>query len=353
MDETTIPIDATKFEEEFSIKKRNSIAKDNTTNTKSKAIISPISVQRQQNINVVLARTKLTHQTLVEALKKYNLRKLSQNFCELLLPIMPTTTELSLIKSVDDLIVDSFNEAEKIMYYVGDIPGYDLRLKAILFNYTFADSYKEICEKVNIIIEFLSFVKSDIVSEWLKIVLAYGNYLNGTSNRGGAFGFKLDTINKLNDIKSNDKKKTLLYFIVEWVMDNKKELLCNLQVIENYDINININLINDLVKDVKKGFMCVSKLNDMIPAMIDPDDKTEEFIGGFYDVCEKNIYEIDSDLKMLETNYETIVNYYGESPKELSFDNLVEIFYGFFKDIRVRIYLLIICCYFIYYMFYF
>jgi len=146
---------------------------------------------------------------------------------------------------------------------------------------------------------------------------------------------------------------TLLYFIVEWVMDNKKELLCNLQVIENYDINININLINDLVKDVKKGFMCVSKLNDMIPAMIDPDDKTEEFIGGFYDVCEKNIYEIDSDLKMLETNYETIVNYYGESPKELSFDNLVEIFYGFFKDIRVRIYLLIICCYFIYYMFYF
>lgn len=38
----------------------------------------------------------------------------------------------------------------------------------------------------------------------LTYTLAFGNYLNGQSNNGGAFGFKLDIMSQLDDIKSND-----------------------------------------------------------------------------------------------------------------------------------------------------
>ena len=49
----------------------------------------------------------------------------------------------------------------------------------------------------------------------IKLVLAYGNYINGESVRGGAFGFKLDAINKAADMKTNDGKMTLLMIIAE------------------------------------------------------------------------------------------------------------------------------------------
>ncbi len=48
----------------------------------------------------------------------------------------------------------------------------------------------------------------------LEIILAVGNYLNGTGPRGGAYGFKLEVLTKLADTKTADNKSTLLHYIV-------------------------------------------------------------------------------------------------------------------------------------------
>ena len=49
----------------------------------------------------------------------------------------------------------------------------------------------------------------------MEVVLATGNYMNGGSARGDATTFTLDTLNKLNTVKSVDNKSNLLEFIVE------------------------------------------------------------------------------------------------------------------------------------------
>lgn len=48
----------------------------------------------------------------------------------------------------------------------------------------------------------------------LEMVLAVGNHLNGGSFRGAASGFKLGALLKLMDVKSHNKKTTLLHFVV-------------------------------------------------------------------------------------------------------------------------------------------
>ncbi len=48
---------------------------------------------------------------------------------------------------------------------------------------------------------FLDLLQDKNLVKILQYVLAIGNYLNGTSARGGAFGFKFDAINKLSDVK--------------------------------------------------------------------------------------------------------------------------------------------------------
>lgn len=44
----------------------------------------------------------------------------------------------------------------------------------------------------------------------LDYVLEIGNYLNGTSSRGGAVGFHLDILPQLERTKSNDGSVTLV-----------------------------------------------------------------------------------------------------------------------------------------------
>ena len=44
----------------------------------------------------------------------------------------------------------------------------------------------------------------------MKLILAIGNYLNGESARGGAWGFKINLLSKLSQTKTADGTKTLM-----------------------------------------------------------------------------------------------------------------------------------------------
>ncbi|RYE82109.1 MAG: hypothetical protein EOO65_05920 [Methanosarcinales archaeon] len=57
----------------------------------------------------------------------------------------------------------------------------------------------------------------------VQYVLAIGNYLNADSNaRGGAYGFKLDTLKKLSLVKSSDGKSTLLDYLAHAAYEEGK-----------------------------------------------------------------------------------------------------------------------------------
>ncbi len=48
----------------------------------------------------------------------------------------------------------------------------------------------------------------------LEVVLAFGNYMN-SARRGAAYGFKLQSFERLMDTKSTDRKQTLLHYIAQ------------------------------------------------------------------------------------------------------------------------------------------
>jgi dishevelled associated activator of morphogenesis len=50
----------------------------------------------------------------------------------------------------------------------------------------------------------------------LEFILAIGNYMNGSTTRGEAWGFKLDSLPKMLDVKSSvDPKVSLLHFVAQ------------------------------------------------------------------------------------------------------------------------------------------
>lgn len=49
----------------------------------------------------------------------------------------------------------------------------------------------------------------------MKYTLAIGNYLNGTNSRGGAFGFKIDALCAIDDVRAQDGKRNLMMYIIE------------------------------------------------------------------------------------------------------------------------------------------
>ena len=107
--------------------------------------------------------------------------------------------------------------------------GYEDRIKSILFKYSYEAEYNIAKSKVDSFYKSFDFLENNhLFHKWLEVVLLFGNYLNGTSNRGGAYGFKLDTLAKLSELKSTDNKKTLFYYLVEYVGDSKNDEMFNI-----------------------------------------------------------------------------------------------------------------------------
>jgi hypothetical protein len=78
------------------------------------------------------------------------------------------------------------------------VPEYDSRINAILFISHKDESYCEIELKLKELTSGFSSLRHNVrFHKILEIALAVGNYLNGSSFKGGAWGFKLDSIERL------------------------------------------------------------------------------------------------------------------------------------------------------------
>ena len=55
--------------------------------------------------------------------------------------------------------------------------------------------------------------------------------------RGGAYGFRLEILGKLQDFKSNDNKKTLLYNIVEYYFQRNEKGIITRDAANKFKIN--------------------------------------------------------------------------------------------------------------------
>jgi hypothetical protein len=138
-------------------------------------------------------------------------------------PILPNEAEINTVDSFDGDPM-TLADCDQFVLMMKTALGYDLRVKAIIFKNNYLAELEDISFRVDRFFTCFFFVeKNKQFHQWLEVVLAFGNYLNGTTNRGGAYGFKLDTLAKLSELKSNDNKKTLFYYIVEYIGDNNME----------------------------------------------------------------------------------------------------------------------------------
>lgn len=139
---------------------------------------------------------------------------------------MPKGEELKKIPLIpdDSEEFEKLEFADQIVQIFKKIKCADLRLKVMSFSLSYEEdihSFLKMGKKIFNIIKLFS--NSKIFKRWLEYILAYGNYLNGVSNRGGAYAFRLDTFNKLIEMKSNDGSKSLLQFIVESIGTNETD----------------------------------------------------------------------------------------------------------------------------------
>ena len=176
------------------------------------------------------------------------------------------------------------------------------------------------------------FTNDKRINDWLTIILAFGNYLNGQSMRGGAYGFKLDSLCKIVELKSNDNKITLLEFIIEWIYDNNDPSL--LEVDLNYTKNTSLKVTKEFLNDIKGSFKTVKMLKDITKDVDSEKDKSKEFLL-FYDEIIDKLNQKEKELNEINNEYEKLVLSFGEKIQDMTFERFFQIFTSFFDNVQL------------------
>jgi len=152
----------------------------------------------------------------------------------------------------------------------------------------------------------------------LQIVLAIGNLVNGNTNRGGAWGFKLASLLKLLDTKSGVRNWTLMNFLANEI-DSKypevRDFALELSQIERA-AQQNKNLIAAKIGKIKSGIAAAEEY--LSSELVGGADQLKAALKTFFAVASQTLQQTKDLFRDMEKDYQEIVEKFGESASSTS-----------------------------------
>ncbi|EEC47776.1 formin like protein [Phaeodactylum tricornutum CCAP 1055/1] len=231
-----IDIDEEEFQELFQVEKSETVTpvKAAVVTEKSSASVRVIDAKRANNGGIILARLKMSHDDMADAVDRINEHALSAEQIEKMIEFLPTKDERKALEAYmlggGQDAAEKFEglcECEKFMVSMMTVKHAKQKVRALLFRLQFETCIQDI-QKDTVVVEAACDELSNSIRlrQLLGIVLTFGNRLNTAGNRKRKAGaFTLDSLLKLNQAKAFDKKTTFLQYIVLIVRRNNELLL--------------------------------------------------------------------------------------------------------------------------------
>uniref|UniRef100_A0A4X1TGX5 Formin-like protein 1 n=1 Tax=Sus scrofa TaxID=9823 RepID=A0A4X1TGX5_PIG len=261
------------------------------------------------------------------AIETYDLQALGLDFLELLTRFLPTEYERSLITRFEQeqRPIEELSEEDRFMLRFSRIPRLPERMNTLIFLGNFPDTAQLLMPQLNAVIAAsMSIKSSDRLRQILEIVLAFGNYMN-SSKRGAAYGFRLQSLDALLEMKSTDRKQTLLHYLVKVIAEKYPQLTgfhSDLHFLDKAG-SVSLDSVLGDVRSLQRGLELTQR------EFVRQDDCVvlKEFLRANSPTMDKLL----ADSKTAQEAYESVVEYFGENPKTTSPSMFFSLFSRFIK----------------------
>lgn len=281
-----------------------------------------ISAKREQNVSIFLRTLKLENDEIRDAIVTVDEQVLTADVLPMMIENLPDAEETGIIsgwlKSNDASQVDSLAKAERFFVAISDLPNLTDRLKALQYHATFQDRVADLRPKIMAVVTAIRDLRnSKRFEKFVKIVLAVGNFMNGRTARGDAYGFKMATLTKLSDTKAVDNKTNLLQWIVRTLDTKDPDMLLLTEDLTACSGagSVPFSSIGSDVAQLKQGLTSMQRAIDTQPRVSgDRFHAVIEPAAAHYSmVCD----ELSGLFEQAKTDFESLANRLGEDGKAI------------------------------------
>ncbi|KAI1788457.1 hypothetical protein LXA43DRAFT_1159295 [Ganoderma leucocontextum] len=308
-------------------------------------VINLMAKQKRAELKSVLdPQTKKRVEILIQTVKKFSpeelafrIRDFDQEVCTQLflselkrvLPNPEQIGKLNVYRNADPEELASLHPSDRLMVQLLKINRLAPRIEGMLYKCVFDETWGLLDDSARKLSQAgKALLDAKHLKELLSLILLIGNYMNGTGIKGGAFGFRVSSINKLVDTKSLHNT-TLLHFLERTVAKHFPDMEAFLDELaapaEAY--RVNLLEVRKSLSELREGLKNIRKeLTDNFSEM-DINDKYGKKMWSFIGKATSQLEDLIDDVNHANNTFSEVVKYYGEDEKNI---NSAE-FYGIFK----------------------
>lgn len=295
--------------------------------------VSVLDSKRSQNTNILLKSMKLKVDELQKAVYSVNVKVIAPHIANELLKLIPTADEISILENYKN-DVHNFALPERFFWEVSKINQYEQRIKALYVKGMFDEWIDDAKKQLKYwLVGTRDLSSSKKFRELLKVILALGNYLN-SGPRGGAFGFKLESLSKLAEVRSTveERRYTLLHFLADRVETTFHEAKGWDNEIKSCDSASKVELpsLRQLMGQMRAGLKDITKLLDTLrEAEKNSIDKFVPIMTDWVRLYQKKFDHLESTFQEAEQLYKDCCKDFGEDPSSMNpseFFNRISLF---------------------------
>ncbi|MES1909983.1 MAG: hypothetical protein MHM6MM_002655 [Cercozoa sp. M6MM] len=176
--------------------------------------------------------------------------------------------------------------------------------------------------------------QSEALRDVFAFVLRLGNYLNGSTKDGGAYGFKLNTLKKLSSTKTKDNKSNLLQYLVQVLRRDRPDALKfrdDLAPLE--DTRSEMDALKQEVTVLARD---VRKIGNMLKAAANapPEDRFGPVMGRFHEEASAKVEALEKRLQAAVDDTDDTAQWFGERKNSMKWEALFAVFRDFSQDFK-------------------
>ncbi|XP_065065568.1 formin-like protein 1 isoform X2 [Rhopilema esculentum] len=318
-------IDFKDFEKRFELRSSNDESaiqkRQEKAMKKLSATLNLLSPNKAKNLIIAKRRIGKDASFVQEAINNCDIVALSSEHAELLLKFIPTKDELaSLAKHASQF--SKFGEAEKFLFQMAKVERYEAKLNTMVYIGLFDELLRNVLPRIEAVLKAsLSIASSVKLKRIFEVILLFGNYMNG-SRRGQVEGFKLDSLTKLQDTKTNDRSMTFLHYLAE-IISTKLPHLNDFH--EDFDLEnstkVSLQMIAADVQSLRKGLDLTKAEKDRQPKNF--------IIFNFYNRAITKVQKVSERYRKMDEAYKEVCSLFGEDPKVKEPSDFFRVFIDF------------------------
>ncbi|XP_055469943.1 disheveled-associated activator of morphogenesis 2 isoform X2 [Psammomys obesus] len=297
--------------------------------------LSVIDGRRAQNCIILLSKLKLSNEEIRQAILRMDEQEdLAKDMLEQLLKFIPEKSDIDLLEEHKHEI-ERMARADRFLYEMSRIDHYQQRLQALFFKKKFQERLAEAKPKVEaILLASRELTVSKRLKQMLEVVLAIGNFMN-KGQRGGAYGFRVASLNKIADTKSSiDRNISLLHYLIMILEKHFPDIMNMPSELQHLSEAAKVNLA-ELEKEVgalRRGLRAVEvELEYQRCQARDPNDKFVPVMSDFITVSSFSFSELEDQLSEARDKFAKALTHFGEQESNMQPDEFFGIFDTFLQ----------------------